>query len=112
MPKALDSMWVYGEPLEGFNRRKLTCKLCGKEMTRGISRLRYHLAQISRHDVEICEQTSPSIVQIANKSLHDMNMKRDVRASVRNEMERSRTGAEGITILFYFISLYYVVCRS
>ena len=60
----------------------------------------------------ICEQATPEIVQIANKSLHDMNMKRDVRASVRTEMGRSRTGAEGITSLFYSISLYYVVCRS
>ena len=34
-------MWVFGEPLEGFNRQKLTCKLCGKEMTRGVSWLKY-----------------------------------------------------------------------
>ena len=76
MPKALDSMWVYGEPLEGFNRQKLTCKLCGKEMTGGVSRLKYHLAQIVGHEVGICEQATPEIVQIVNKSLHDMNMKR------------------------------------
>ena len=112
MPKALDSMWVYGEPLEGFSRQKMTCKLCGKEMTVGISRLKYHLAQIVGHEVGICEQATPLIIQIAKKSLHDLNVKRDVRASVRNEMGRSRTGAMGITSLFYFISLYYVVCRS
>ena len=37
------------------------------------------------------------IVQIANKSLHDMNMKRVVRASVRTEIGRSRTGSESFT---------------
>ena len=97
MPKALDFMWVYGEPLEGFNTQKLTCKLCGKVMTGGISRLKYHLAQIVGHEVGICEQATPKNVQIANKSLHDMNIKRYVRASVRTKMGRSRTGSESFT---------------
>ena len=58
MPKALDSMWVYSEPLEGFNRQNLTCKLCGKEMTGGMSWLKYRLAQILGHEVGICEQAT------------------------------------------------------
>ena len=67
-------------------------------MTGGISRLKYHLAQIVGHEVGICEQATPEIVQIANKSLHDMNMKRDVRALVRTEIGRSRTGSESFTL--------------
>ena len=66
-------------------------------MTGGINKLKYHLAQIVGHEVGICEQATPKIVQIANKSLHDMNMKKDVRASVRTEIGRSRTGSESFT---------------
>ena len=36
---------------------------------------------------EFVNKQPKEIVQIANKSLHDMNMKRDVRASVRTKME-------------------------
>jgi hypothetical protein len=53
MAKPMDPMWEYGEPYEGHNRTKLSCKLCGKEMSGGINRLKYHLAKIPGHEVEI-----------------------------------------------------------
>ena len=97
MPKDLDSMRVYGEPLEGFNKQKLTCKLCGQEMSGEINQLKYYLAQIPEHEVGICEQATLEIVQIVNISLHDMNMKRDVTSSMRTEIGRSRIGSESFT---------------
>jgi hypothetical protein len=77
MMKALDPMWVYGEPVELPNRQILTCNLCGKRIYGGISRLKYHLAKITGFDVDICLNSSPEIMRIANQSLIDMANKRD-----------------------------------
>jgi hypothetical protein len=65
----LDPIREYGDPADGYNQQKLNCKMCGKEMMGGISRLIYHLAQILGHEVGICSATTPEIIQIANKSL-------------------------------------------
>jgi hypothetical protein len=87
MPKALDPMWVYGEPVELPNRQILTCNLCGKRIYGGISRLKYHLAKITGFDVEICLNSSPEIMRIANQSLIDMANKRDVAEARKKELE-------------------------
>jgi hypothetical protein len=77
MPKALDPMWVCGEPVELPNRQILTCNLCGNFFYAGISCLKYHLAKIPGFDVEACLNSSPKILHIANQSLIDMANKRD-----------------------------------
>lgn len=74
MPRHLDSIWEYGEPDGGFDIQNLSCKLCGKHMTGGIFRLKYHLGQIWGHDVGICEKTSPEIICIVFKSLDDKEL--------------------------------------
>jgi hypothetical protein len=79
-------MWEYGEPVEPNNQQKLNCKLCGKEMTRRISQLKYHLAQVLRHKVEICPNSTPEIIHIANQSLLDMGKKKDESETVRLEL--------------------------
>jgi hypothetical protein len=58
MSKPLDPFWVYGIPEDGTNRQKLNCKLCGVNMSGGICRLKYHLAKIPGHDVDICDHTT------------------------------------------------------
>jgi hypothetical protein len=45
MPKPLDPFYQYGEAEDGTNQQRLSCKLCGQPMTRGISRLKHHLAK-------------------------------------------------------------------
>jgi hypothetical protein len=77
MLKHLDPMWEYGEHEGGFNRQRLNCKLCGKEMKGGITQLKYHHAQIPGREVEICPNASPEIICIANKSLVDMGIGKD-----------------------------------
>jgi hypothetical protein len=77
MPKELDPMWVYGEPVELPNKQILTCNLCCKRIYGGIGRLKYHLAKITGFDVDICLNSSPNIMRIANRSLIDMANKRD-----------------------------------
>ena len=62
MPKALDPFGKWGSPVDPLNRQILTCNLCGKRMTGGISRLKYHLAQIAGHDVRACKETTPEII--------------------------------------------------
>jgi hypothetical protein len=69
MPKALDRMWVYGEPVQLPNRQVLTCNLCGKKIYAGISCLKYHLAKIPGFDVDACPKSISKIVHIANQSL-------------------------------------------
>jgi hypothetical protein len=80
MPKALDPMWVYGEPMQLPNRQVLTCNLCGKKIFAGISRLKYHLAKILGFDVDACPNSTSKIMRIANQSLIDMANKRDTEA--------------------------------
>jgi hypothetical protein len=87
MSKALDPMWVYGEPVELPNRQILTCNLCGKKNYGGISRLKYHLAKIFGFDVDSCINSSPEIMCIANQSLIDMANKRDVAEARKKELE-------------------------
>ena len=72
MPKPLDAMWVYGEPVQLPNRQILTCNLCGTRICGGISRLKYHLARMSGFDVGPCTKTNPKIMHIATKSIMDM----------------------------------------
>jgi hypothetical protein len=87
MSKALDPMWVYGEPVELPNRQILTCNLCSKRIYGGISRLKYHLAKITGFDVDICLNSSPEIMCIANQSLIDMIKKRDAVEARKKELE-------------------------
>jgi hypothetical protein len=87
MPKALDPMWVYGEPMQLLNRQVLTCNLCGKNIFVGISRLKYHLAKIPGFDVDACPKSTPEIMRIANQSLIDMANKRDAIEARKKELE-------------------------
>jgi hypothetical protein len=87
MPKALDPMWVYGEPVQLPNRQVLTCNLCGKKLFAGITRLKYHLAKNPGIDVDPCPNSTPEIMRIANQSLIDMANKR-ARAAATRERDR------------------------
>jgi hypothetical protein len=86
MSKALDPMWVYGEPVQLPNRQVLTCNLCGKKILAGISRLKYHLAKIPGFDVDPCPNSTPEIVHIAIQSLIDMANKRDATEARKKEL--------------------------
>ena len=69
MSKALDPMWVYGEPVQLPNRQVLKCNLCGKMIFAGINCLKYHLAKIPGFDVDPCPNSTPEIVQIVHVPL-------------------------------------------
>ena len=90
MPKPLDPMWEYGHPIDPNNRQKLNCKLCGKDISGGISRLKYHLAKIVGHEVDVCPAVTPEVMRIANQSILDMAKKRDEKEEFRHELA-SRT---------------------
>ena len=77
MPKPLDPLWQYGEPKDGTNMQNLKCKLCGHHMTRGISRLKYHLAKLPRHDVSLCTGVTLEIMRSTHDSIHVKNKKKD-----------------------------------
>jgi hypothetical protein len=86
MPKPLDPFWVYGIPEDGTNRKKLNCKLCGVNTSGGICRLKYHLAKILRHDVEVCDNTTPEIMRIAFDSLEAKDKKKDEKVARKAEL--------------------------
>jgi hypothetical protein len=77
MPKPLDPFWVYGIPEDGANQQQLSCKLYGVNMLGGICRLKYHLAKIPEHDIEVCGKTTPEIMRIAFDSLEAKDKKKN-----------------------------------
>jgi hypothetical protein len=97
MAKPMDPMWEYGEPYEGHNRTKLSCKLCEKEMSGGINRLKYHFAKIPRHEVEICHVVTPDVVLIAKNSILDITGKKNQREELRNHKGTTSYSGAGET---------------
>eukprot|EP00253_Pinus_taeda_P004556 PITA_04556 len=98
MPKALDPFWEYGSPDGGTNRAYLTCKLCGTKVTGGITRLKYHLARLSGHDVGVCTVFSPELIQKALEGIDEKDKKKE--EAERNKAERAGAGAQlGIKLL-------------
>eukprot|EP00253_Pinus_taeda_P009492 PITA_09492 len=88
MPKVLDPFWEYGEPDGGTNRAYLTCKLCETKMTGGVTRLKYHLARITGHDVGICTVFSSELIQKALEAIDEKDRKKE-------ETERNKAECAG-----------------
>jgi hypothetical protein len=86
MPRKLDAMWEYGDPEGGFNRQTLYCKLCKMG---GITWLKYHLARIPGHEVDICPKSTPKIMHIANKALEDLGLTRDYNKAKKAQFART-----------------------
>ena len=86
MPKILDPFWQYGEPEDGNNRQNLTCKLCGHHMSRGVNKLKYHLAKLPGHDVGLCIAVTPEIMRSAHDAIHEKMRKKDEIAANRAEL--------------------------
>ena len=92
MPKRLDPFWEYGEPDGPGNRQALHCKLCGKGMSGGVTRLKYHLAKIPGHEIEICPKSDPELVVRATHAIEGIANTKEFAAAVRKEMA-SRSGS-------------------
>jgi hypothetical protein len=92
MPRKLDAMWEYGDPEEGFNRQALYCKLCRMRMMGGITRLKYHLAKLLGHEVDICPNSTSKIMRISNKALEDMGLAREYKEAKKAQFVRGGGG--------------------
>eukprot|EP00253_Pinus_taeda_P015582 PITA_15582 len=88
MPKALDPFWEYGNPDGGTNHAYLTCKLCGTRLTGGVTRLKYHLARLSGHDVGVCTISSPELIQKSLEAIDEKDRKKE-------EAERNKAESAG-----------------
>ena len=55
-------------------------------MTRGISRLKYHLAKLPGHHVSLCIGVTPEIMRFAHDSIHEKNKMKDEIATNRAEL--------------------------
>jgi hypothetical protein len=53
-----------------------------------ITRLKYHLAKIPGHEVDICPKSTPEIMHIANKALEDIDLARDYREAKKAQFAR------------------------
>eukprot|EP00253_Pinus_taeda_P036589 PITA_36589 len=93
MPRKLDPFWDYGEPAAPNDRQNLTCKLCGKEIRRGVYRLKYHLAQIPGHDVGPCTNTTPELIQRAMRALGELEQTREAKEELKRQLRRSAEGS-------------------
>ena len=99
MPKILDPFWQYGELEDGNNRQNLTCKLCGRHMSRGVNRLKYHLAKLPGHDVGLGTAVTPKIMRSAHDSIHGKNGKKDENVANRAELATfGLTRGSGVSI--------------
>ena len=82
----LDPMWQYGEPEDGTNHQRLSCKLCGQAMTRGIGQLKYYLAKIPGHDVLICTESTSEFMRMAHDAIYEKDRKKEVATANRDEI--------------------------
>jgi hypothetical protein len=57
-----------------------------EENVRRICRLKYHLAKIPEHDVDVCPITNPKIMRIASDSLEAKDKKKDEAAAKKVEL--------------------------
>jgi hypothetical protein len=57
-------------------------------MMGGITRLKYHLAKIPGHEVDICPNSTPEIMCIANKALDDMGLAREYKEAKKVQFSR------------------------
>ena len=89
MPRKLDVMWESDDPEGGTNRQTLCCKFCRMRMMEGITRLKYHLAKIPWHEVEICPKSTPEIMHISNKALEDLGLTRDYNKAKKAQFART-----------------------
>lgn len=91
MLRNLDPMWEYGEPNPipnsgVVNRQYLTCKFGGKHMSGDVNRLKFHLGQISRQNIELCQNPTPEIIRQTIKSLMDKEEGKDIGAAVKSQL--------------------------
>jgi hypothetical protein len=92
----MDPMWEYCEPMD-HNRTKLSCKLCGMEMYGGINHLKYHLAKVPGHEVEIFPTTPLDVVYVAKNSILDITRKKKLREELKNHMGTTSFSGAGET---------------
>jgi hypothetical protein len=88
-------MWEYGDPEGAFNRQTLYYKLCKVRMIGGITQLKYHLAKILGHEVDICPNSTAEIMHIANKALEELGLTRDYNKSKKAQFANHGISEEG-----------------
>ena len=88
--RPLDSTWQYCVRVVPGDDHKVTCNFCSTTMSRGVNKLKYHLARIVNKDVVVCDQCPSEITTemiIALDAISEHNEKR-----ARLKLETSRIG--------------------
>ncbi|XP_075483777.1 uncharacterized protein LOC142523929 [Primulina tabacum] len=76
MAPKLDIGWEFGKSIRG-DRKTIQCKLCGKIITGGITRLKQHIAHVAGN-VESCTKAPKEISLMFRKHLQDTKNERNL----------------------------------
>ncbi|KAF9590964.1 hypothetical protein IFM89_000509 [Coptis chinensis] len=69
MPRVRDPLWEHAEPT---SQKKNKCKFCQLEISRGISRLKYHWAKMIGHDVSPCTAVTDEVMELALNAITEI----------------------------------------
>ena len=62
MVRKKDRFWEYVEDLKG----RFKCKFCKRDFAGGASRIKFHLAGVKGHDINICTKVSKEVQEEAS----------------------------------------------
>ncbi|KAG5557064.1 hypothetical protein RHGRI_007351 [Rhododendron griersonianum] len=85
-----DMGWEYGILVDPTNLDKIQCKLCGKIMSSGISRLKKHIAQIKR-SVSSCPNASKADIAKCKAAVEEGSKKKKDKLQAAKEIREEMT---------------------
>ncbi|CAN6483923.1 unnamed protein product [Victoria cruziana] len=91
MPREKDPLWEYGTEEEG----KIKCSFCEKGISGGITRFKYHLAQVAQNNVEVCARASPSARDAALAAIADLQSRPRKPRKKKSRALRPQSGVSG-----------------
>ncbi|KAG5561855.1 hypothetical protein RHGRI_004783 [Rhododendron griersonianum] len=87
-----DMGWEYGILVDPTNLDKIQCKLCGKIMSSGISRLKKHIAQI-KGSVSSCPNASKEDIAKCKAAIEEGSKKK------KDKLQAAKEIREEVTII-------------
>lgn len=86
MGREKDKLWKYLKTLEDD---RILCMFCGRSFAASITRMRYHLAGLKGHDIEICPKVPESVRNEASRA-SDSSRKTEI-VSTSSPKKKSKT---------------------
>ena len=84
MVRKKDRFWEYVEDLKG----RFKCKFCKRDFAGGASRIKFHLAGVKGHDINICTKVSKEVQEEAALVVGESNKKLKGASTSNRDKER------------------------